>query len=170
MYVRRCVLYFFHAHLFFVFVPFLLCARGVQPLPESSFEWVTPSTNASQRTAVRDIVTGAHGQASARTNTIIALLGLSSLLLRNMYKRTYPIYRAVNLTNNARSCSLSVRRAACHRQKNAKGATIQLARQADRQTAVRCLFSHTPNTKVADTQRCAEILWYVNTRPLVCKK
>lgn len=39
----------------------------VQPLPESSFQWVMPSTNDSQRTAVRDIVTGAHGQASART-------------------------------------------------------------------------------------------------------
>lgn len=39
------------------------CCRP-QPLPESSFEWVMPSTNASQRTAVRDIVTGAHGQAS----------------------------------------------------------------------------------------------------------
>ena len=35
-----------------------------QPLPESAFEWEMSSANDSQRTAVRDIVTGAHGQAS----------------------------------------------------------------------------------------------------------
>ncbi|CAM9827984.1 unnamed protein product, partial [Ectocarpus fasciculatus] len=43
--------------------PEMLPKAPLWPLPESSFEWVMPSTNDSQRTAVRDIVTGAHGQA-----------------------------------------------------------------------------------------------------------
>ncbi|CAM9330364.1 unnamed protein product, partial [Hapterophycus canaliculatus] len=46
--------------------PEMLPKAPVWPLPESSFEWVMPSTNDSQRTAVRDIVTGAHGQASTQ--------------------------------------------------------------------------------------------------------
>ncbi|CAN0146866.1 unnamed protein product [Ectocarpus sp. 6 AP-2014] len=48
--------------------PEMLPETPLWPLPESSFEWVMPSTNDSQRTAVRDIVTGAHGQASRCTS------------------------------------------------------------------------------------------------------
>ncbi|CAM9639743.1 unnamed protein product [Ectocarpus sp. 4 AP-2014] len=48
--------------------PEMLPETPLWPLPESSFQWVMPSTNDSQRTAVRDIVTGAHGQASRCTS------------------------------------------------------------------------------------------------------
>lgn len=43
-------------------------------MPESAFEWVMPSTNDSQRAAVRDIVTGAHGQVSLAAARCVSAL------------------------------------------------------------------------------------------------